>query len=449
MWYGRTPQTSPFPFLKPGLVKRKCTNKLEPQTVLCFYVGPSPNRPRDSMRVIFSSGTMIDSRDVTWASIPPLASLLCEHGGQEPTELQEMESVEGETNPSDGESDELQSDRQKSAGDEEDDGDEESIFPLVVDPAPTREATSVGRAAQPMSLATRADAPLSIGRPTKANFQPIEVESPERANNSSIGVGGSDVDAGPVSTSPGSNADGAMPSPVLGGREARRLEWTAAGPTGTVEGRTRGDFRRFQAVRNAGLLAEGADLVSARECSAFRATQGEIVGSVMFGAEEIGVETAAIAFLSETQYMKDFLNLIDVDGSSKGTYFSCLEKVLQIEVTCVRDDYVFATSGSYPAIGHVSEVENPPLRFSDIKHLKLKELWHGATKTEFNGLVDLKAFAFGVKVPRGSNVASTHWVFTWKVDKGGCVIKPKARPVARGFSQVHTVDFMETYSPTP
>ena len=128
-----------------------------------------------------------------------------------------MESAEGETNPSDGESDELQSHRQKSAGDEEDDDDGESIFPLVGDPgdpAPTRKAAPVGRVAQSMPLATTANAP------------------------SSIGVGGSDVDASPVSTSPGSNADGAIPTPVLGGREARRIEWTAAGPTGTVEGRT-------------------------------------------------------------------------------------------------------------------------------------------------------------------------------------------------------------------
>ena len=267
---------SPF-FLKPGLVKRKRTNKLEPQAVPCFYVGPSPNRPRDSMRVIFFSGTMIDSRDVTRASIPPLASFLCEQVGKEPTKLKEMESVEGETNPSDGESDELQSDRQKSAGDEENDDNEESIFPLVVDPAPTRKAAPVGRAAQSMPLATTADAPLNIG------------------------VGGLDVDASPVSTSPGSNADGAMPSPGLGGREARRLEWTAAGSTGTVDGRTRGDFRRLQAVHNAGLLSGEVGLVSAREDSAFRVTQGKLVGSVMFGAEGISIETADIAFLSETQ----------------------------------------------------------------------------------------------------------------------------------------------------
>ena len=91
---------------------------------------------------------MIDSRDITWASIPPLASALCEHGGQEPTELEEMESVEGQTNASKGESDELQLDRQKSARGEEDNDDEESIFPLVVDPALTRAAAPVGRAAQ-------------------------------------------------------------------------------------------------------------------------------------------------------------------------------------------------------------------------------------------------------------------------------------------------------------
>ena len=233
---GRTPP-SPFPFLKPRFEKRKHTSKLEPQAVPCFYVGLSPNRPRGSMQVIFFSGTMPDSRDVTWASISPLASVLCEQGGQEPTELQEMKSVEGETNASNGESDKLQFDRQKSAGDEK------SIFPLAIAPASTRAAAPVGRVAQSMPLTTTADAPLGIGRPTKTNSQPIEVESPERINNSSIGVGLSDINATPVATSPKSNADGAMLSPVLGGWEACRLEWTKSGPTDTVEGRTRGDFR--------------------------------------------------------------------------------------------------------------------------------------------------------------------------------------------------------------
>ena len=40
-------------------------------------------------------------------------------------------------------------------------------------------------------------------------------------------------------------------------------------------------------------------------------------------------------------------------------------------------------------------------------------------------------------------------MFAWKEDKDGNIVKPKARLVARGFSQVHTVDFLETYASTP
>ena len=71
MWYGKVPP-SLFSFLKPGFVKRKGGNKLEPKAVPCFYIGPSPNRPRDSMRVMSRSGAMIDSRYVIWACIPSL-----------------------------------------------------------------------------------------------------------------------------------------------------------------------------------------------------------------------------------------------------------------------------------------------------------------------------------------------------------------------------------------
>ena len=92
-----------------------------------------------------------------------------------------MKSVEGVTNASNGESDEIQFDRQKSAGDDEDNDNEKSIFPLVVDVAPTRAATPVGKAAQSIPMARTAAVPLSIGRPTNnANSQPIEAESLER-----------------------------------------------------------------------------------------------------------------------------------------------------------------------------------------------------------------------------------------------------------------------------
>ena len=71
-------------------------------------------------------------------------------------------------------------------------------------------------------------------------------------------------------------------------------------------------------------------------------------------------------------------------------------------------------------------------------------------KAEFKGLVDLNVFEFVDGVPDSVNVVSARWVFAWKVDKDGNVVKPnKVRLVARAFSQVHTVDFLETYVPTP
>ena len=40
------------------------------------------------------------------------------------------------------------------------------------------------------------------------------------------------------------------------------------------------------------------------------------------------------------------------------------------------------------------------------------------------------------------------WVYTWKVDGHGWVVKAKSRLVARGFKQREGVDFGETFAPT-
>ena len=70
-------------------------------------------------------------------------------------------------------------------------------------------------------------------------------------------------------------------------------------------------------------------------------------------------------------------------------------------------------------------------------------------RAEFKGLIGLNAFEFVDVVPDGVNVVSARWMFPWKVEKNGNIVKPKARLVARGFSQVHSEDFLETYAPTP
>ena len=47
-------------------------------------------------------------------------------------------------------------------------------------------------------------------------------------------------------------------------------------------------------------------------------------------------------------------------------------------------------------------------------------------RAEFRGLVGLNAFEFVGVVPDGVNVVSARWVFAWKVDKDGNIVKPKA-----------------------
>ena len=78
----------------------------------------------------------------------------------------------------------------------------------------------------------------------------------------------------------GTETGEAISPPVLGGRKAARLTWTAEAPTGTVGCRTRGDVRRMQALHGVALVAQEMGMEAAFEDSVFLVAHDSYVGTL-------------------------------------------------------------------------------------------------------------------------------------------------------------------------
>ena len=151
-------------------------------------------------------------------------------------------------------------------------------------------ASSGGRVASPAPLTT---ADVSGGRARPATVVsvnegsgPAEFEGSGVSSSPSVGREGTgrvlneNAQESPVPSTRGTKTGEAIPLPVLGGREAARLKWTAEGPTGTVEGRTRGDARRLQALHGAALVVREIGMEAAFEDSVFLVAHDSYVGTL-------------------------------------------------------------------------------------------------------------------------------------------------------------------------
>ena len=72
--------------------------------------------------------------------------------------------------------------------------------------------------------------------------------------------------------------------------------------------------------------------------------------------------------------------------------------------------------------------------------------WKEAIEAEWKALEDNGTWKL-VERPEGVNVVGCKWVLRIKKNSAGEVEKYKARLVARGFTQIHGVDYYETYAP--
>jgi len=89
-----------------------------------------------------------------------------------------------------------------------------------------------------------------------------------------------------------------------------------------------------------------------------------------------------------------------------------------------------------------------PYIFKDIFKLKDKKEWLTSVKEELDNMKKHKVYSIVDKVPSGSNIISSRWVFKYKRDSNGKVIKRKARLVAKGYTQEYGIDYKETFAPT-
>ena len=82
------------------------------------------------------------------------------------------------------------------------------------------------------------------------------------------------------------------------------------------------------------------------------------------------------------------------------------------------------------------------------KEASASPIWTAAQHTELTTLRSLNAYT-ETPLPPGRKLVGARWVYALKRDGNGNAITAKARYVAKGFTQRHGIDYMETHSSTP
>ena len=71
-WHGsHPPLVVVLPLLKPGYCKVSRESKSQANAHECFYLGPAPNYPRDSVRVLTKHRAVLITRNITWQHVWP------------------------------------------------------------------------------------------------------------------------------------------------------------------------------------------------------------------------------------------------------------------------------------------------------------------------------------------------------------------------------------------
>ena len=87
-----------------------------------------------------------------------------------------------------------------------------------------------------------------------------------------------------------------------------------------------------------------------------------------------------------------------------------------------------------------------PKNYSEAICSKEAAQWKEAMTKEYNSLIENCTWTL-TNPPSDCNIISSRWTYRIKQDDKDEVESFKARVVGRGFSQIHGLDYNETYSP--
>lgn len=74
LWHGHPPPIGATqPFLRPAICRLKRENNSEPETQVCFYLGPEIKHPRGGMRILTESGSTLIARNLSWRHVPAVS----------------------------------------------------------------------------------------------------------------------------------------------------------------------------------------------------------------------------------------------------------------------------------------------------------------------------------------------------------------------------------------
>lgn len=129
--------------------------------------------------------------------------------------------------------------------------------------------------------------------------------------------------------------------------------------------------------------------------------------------------------------------------------FAKIIRAMLAQVDLTEEEFAFITStfsSAFPA-EEIAGIKIPRTYKEAVNDPKYGKQWINAMREEIISLLENGTFK-EVVPPEASNLVSSKWVYTIKLNADGIIERFKARLVARGFSQVRGTDYNETFAPT-